>query len=601
MNSTQFHIYNASAGSGKTYTLVKEYLKILFSDDLVHHFKQMLAVTFTNKAVYEMKERILTSLSAFSEDDAVVRPPDMLAALAGELEVSVETLQRRARNVLKHILHNYAFFDIVTIDKFNHRIIRAFAYDLKLPSNFEVALDTVPLLEEAVDNLIYKAGEDTLLTKALVDFAVEKADDDKSWDIAIDLREIAQLLLEENHYEHVEQLRERTLNDFLALGRRLKSTIKKQESAIKAGAESVLELLEANGLEASDFSRGTLPNHFKKMAVLDFNGLYANKLAENLAEAAVYPKTLPEDKAFAIDALLPELSKAYHRLKKAVFNVKFLRNFYKNIVPLSLLNAVRNELEALKEERNMVLISEFNSIISKAIANQPAPFIYERLGEKYRHYFIDEFQDTSQMQWDNLKPLIGNALESETLAGQRGTLYIVGDAKQAIYRWRGGKPEQFIDLYRCQNPFQVEKAVTVLPKNRRSFSEIVAFNNGFFSHISEFLTHPGYRDLYKNRSFQETGDKMGGMVSLSFIAKDDGDAAYCGEVLRYIRQAVAQGFAYNDICVLTRKRSEGVTVADYLLEQGVKIVSSETLLLKNNPKVDFLINLLLCLLYPHDK
>ncbi|MEM9686757.1 MAG: UvrD-helicase domain-containing protein, partial [Bacteroidota bacterium] len=463
MGLTAFQIYNASAGSGKTYTLVKDYLKLLLADNLAHHVKHVLAVTFTNKAVYEMKARVISNLSAFADKGVIEVPSELCLALCKELNINVITLHQRASKVLKYILYNYALFDIVTIDKFNHRLIKAFAYDLKIPSNFEVALDTELLLEEAVDNLIYKAGSDEVLTKLMVDFAIEKADDDKNWDIAIDLKKIAQLLLEENHYEHVEALKDITIYDFLVLGESLRSAIRKQTGILKVDAEGVLALLKKNHLEVSDFSRGTLPNHFKKIALENFNGLYNNKLEENLATGKLYAKTLQEEKASRIDALLPELTIAYHRLKKAVFHLKFLQNFYKNIVPLSLLNAIKNELEFLKAEQNVVLISEFNSIISKAIANQPAPFIYERLGEKYRHYFIDEFQDTSQMQWRNLKPLISNALESETLRGEQGTLCIVGDAKQAIYRWRGGNPEQFIRLYGDHNPFQVEKEVISLP------------------------------------------------------------------------------------------------------------------------------------------
>ena len=422
----------------------------------------------------------------------------------------------------------------------------------------------------------------------------------KSWDIAIDLKKIAQLLLEENHYERVEALKDKTIYDFLALGESLRSAIKTQTEMIKTDAEGVLALLKKNELEVSDFARGTLPNHFKKMTLEDFNGLYNNKLEENLATGKLYAKTLSEEKASRIDALLSELTMAYHRLKKAVFHLKFLQNFYKNIVPLSLLNAIKNELESLKAEQNVVLISEFNSIISKAIANQPAPFIYERLGEKYRHYFIDEFQDTSQMQWRNLKPLISNALESETLRGEQGTLCIVGDAKQAIYRWRGGDPEQFIRLYGDHNPFQVEKEVISLPRNYRSFDTIVEFNNEFFQHIASFLTNSDHRDLYENKSSQEVNAKKGGKISLNFIPKEADDDTYCQLVLKYIQEIIEQGFAYHDICILTRTRKEGVTVAKYLLEHTVPIVSSETLLLKNNAKIDFLINLMHYVLRPDD-
>ncbi len=602
MSSTSFQVYNASAGSGKTHTLVKEYLTILLTDDVLHPFKHILAVTFTNKAVHEMKERILLHLNAFSEETVLQDPSPMFTALCDALHIDADTLRKRARKVLKHILHNYAFFDVVTIDTFNHRILKTFAYDLRLPSNFEVALDTGLLLEEAVDNLIYKAGEDELLTKTLVDFAVEKADDDKSWDIALDLKKTAQLLLEEAHYEHLEQLKGKSLHDFRKLNTDLRAEIRKEEAKLRAGAEAVLHQIEAQQLETSDFLRGTLPNHFKKIAAGELSRLYDNKLGENLAEGKVYTKSLSAAKAERIDALLPELTVAYHQLKKAVFHLKFLQNFYRNTVPLSLLNSIKNELETIKEEQNLVLISEFNSIISKTIAKQPAPFIYERLGEKYRHYFIDEFQDTSRMQWENLKPLIGNALESETLYGKRGTLCVVGDAKQAIYRWRGGKPEQFMNLYRDHNPFYVEKEVISLPRNYRSFDAVVNFNNEFFKHIASLFTHPDHFDLYHNKSAQETNAKKGGAVTLAFMDKETAnEEGYCEQVLNYIQQATAQGFSYSDICILTRKRKEGVQVARYLSEQGIRIVSSETLLLKNSPKINFLIHVIRFSLHPNNK
>src|SRR5690606_34857512 len=158
----------------------------------------------------------------------------------------------------------------------------------------------------------------------------------------------------------------------------------------------------------------------------------------------------------------------------------------KNITPLSVLNAINNSLKELKEEDDLLLISEFNSLISNEIKNQPAPFIYERIGEKFKHYFINEFQDTSKLQWENMVPLIDNALSGENLKGETGSAMIVGDAKQAIYRWRGGKAEQFIDLYTDGNPFFVQKSVYNLPANYRSLKQIVNFNNSFFNHLSTY-------------------------------------------------------------------------------------------------------------------
>ena len=192
MRETSFKIYNASAGSGKTYTLAKEYLRILLSSK--EGYRQILAITFTNKAVNEMKDRILNSLFDFSQTQALEDPSPMFTALISELHISPNELQERSKHTLKKILHNYAFFDISTIDKFTHRLIRTFAKDLKLPQNFEVVLDTALLLDEAVGRLISKAGVDQQLTKVLLDFALEKIDDDKKrFDRLVELNVKAQV------------------------------------------------------------------------------------------------------------------------------------------------------------------------------------------------------------------------------------------------------------------------------------------------------------------------------------------------------------------------------------------------------------------------
>ncbi|NER14306.1 UvrD-helicase domain-containing protein [Leptobacterium flavescens] len=602
MQDTPFKIYNASAGSGKTFTLVKEYLKILLQTSYQDSFKQVLAITFTNKAVNEMKERIIKNLEEFSNPSILEKPSPMFSGLAKELGLTEVNLMERSEKILKRILHNYAFFDVVTIDKFNHRLLRTFAFDLKLPMNFEVALDTELLIEEAIDQLIFKAGTEEKLTKVLVDFALEKADDDKSWDIAIDLKKVASLLLNENHSSALQSVKNETLDDFLQLNALLRKKIKAQEHFIKKSGQEVLELLQVNGLEIDDFSRGMLPAHFKKIASGKLDGLYNNKLGENIAEGKVYNKTLDPGKKAAIDGLLPELQQIYLSIRNAVFNLKFLQNFYKNSTPLSLLNAIQAELEIIKDEQNLLLISEFNSIISDVIVHEPAPFIYERIGEKYRHYFIDEFQDTSEMQWNNLIPLVSNALESETLSGKRGSLLIVGDAKQAIYRWRGGKAEQFIDLYNCENPFQVEKMVENLPVNYRSCEEIVSFNNDFFKHISAYLTKEDYRDLFFSKSHQKPNQQKGGYVQIDFIdKKEEEDTQYCQLVLNRIKDLIAEGYRYNDICILTRKKKHGLVLSNFLLENEIDIISSESLLLKSHPKIGFLINLIRHTLQPQSR
>ncbi len=602
MQLTPYKIYSASAGSGKTFTLVKDYLSIILSSGFNSNFRQLLAITFTNKAVNEMKQRILESLYEFSRTKDAQSGSALFKILLSDLNISAQQLQIKSEKTLKQILHNYAFFDVSTIDKFTHRIIRTFAKDLKLPQNFEVVLDTDILLDEAVSRLISKAGADKKLTGVLVDFALEKIDDAKSWDIAFDLNNIGKLLFNENHYPHLKALDKKTIDDFIKLKKSLKAEQHKLQIEAKNVAGNVLEYIGECGLEYTDFPRQTLPNHFKKINEGVFNpaSLYNNKLEENLEKGHILKSgfNLPSDEVAST------LLAKYLDLKQLIYSIAFYKNAYSNTVPLTILNAIQQELQSLEQERDLLPISSFNRIISNEINNQPAPFIYERLGEKYRHYFIDEFQDTSEMQWNNLVPLISNALESEDEQGQRGSLFLVGDAKQAIYRWRGGRAEQFLNLISLNSqPFVVAPEVSDLPVNYRSRPEIVDFNNAFFTNTAAYLNNPEYHDLFMAGNRQHSNTDNGGLVQISFLEEEEDktiDEIYCENVLKSINKVLNEAYAYRDICILTRKRKQGVLISDFLMQNNIPLVSSETLLLKRNSKVNFLLCLLRHCIQPLD-
>ncbi|TWO33812.1 AAA family ATPase [Seonamhaeicola sediminis] len=597
LKNNAFTIYNASAGSGKTFTIVKEYLKILLKSENPLKFKHILAITFTNKAVAEMKARIIETLKQFSDKNILTHPNSMFKVLCNELEMAPNIVHNKSKNILETIIYNYAAFDISTIDGFTHKIIRTFAHDLKLSMNFEVDLDEEALLNEAVDSLIAKAGTHDTITNVLVDFAIEKADDDKSWDIALDFNKIAKLLVNENNIPYIQTLAHKTLNDFKVLKAQLKKDILTTENTIIKHAKSVLNLIDESGLEHKDFSRSTLPNHFKKVSQLNLNGLYNNKLEENIRERnGIYTTKLNPVLADTIDAILPQIEVAYNTVKSLVYHHSFLKNFYKNITPLSVLSAINNELSIIKQEQNKMLISEFNTIISNEIKDQPTPFIYERIGEKFRHYFIDEFQDTSEKQWGNLIPLINNSLSSEN-----GSAMIVGDAKQAIYRWRGGKAEQFIGLFNTDNPFNAEKNIENLPTNYRSFKEIVNFNNNFFKYLAaQVFSNKTYEELYE-KGGQNSFLEDSGYVEVSFLdfeKNDDIDEQYCNAVLNKINTCIKTGFHLKDLCVLVRKKKEGVAVANYLSEHKIPIISSETLLISSSQEVNFIADVLKLLIQP---
>ena len=603
-----FSIYDASAGSGKTYALVKEYLKIILSASKNDAYRNILAITFTNKAVHEMKSRIVGSLSEFAKELPEIpnqKAQDLMLDLSIDLELSIPQIKTKAQSIIKHIIHNYAAFDISTIDKFTHKVIRAFAHDLNLPVTFEVTLDTENLLTEAVDALIAQAGEDAILTKLLIDFTLEKADDDKSWDISQEIFSTGKLVLNENNREEISQFQDKSIEDFGIIKTKLKNACEllAEESSILA--KSIFSIIDQNGIDQKSFSAGHFPNHLTTIQLKKFNN--ANKKYHEFDDIKILKAAKDRD---SIESVIPEFLSILDLVYKNYEKYDFYKAFLKNITPLSLLNTISNEFAKIQKEQNTLSISEFNAIIHSEIQNQPAPFIYERLGERYRHFFIDEFQDTSEMQWQNLIPLIDNALSGE-IEGEKGTLMIVGDPKQSIYRWRGGKAEQFIELSKDKNPFNnPDKKQFTLGTNYRSYSEVVEFNNEFFKFLSNEFTDLDYKDLYKNHSHQKNNEKLGGYVNISFIPKAEAkkeeeelvekEAQFLAATLATIQKVKSQGFEYQEIVILTRKRKQGIAVANYLTEQGIPLLSSETLLIQSATEVKFIINLLKYLRNPSD-
>ena len=221
MQSPSFSIYDGSAGSGKTYTLVKEYLKIILSSPRNDAYRNILAITFTNKAVHEMKSRIVGSLSEFAKETPSAKAVDLMEDLSRDTGLSIIQLKVKSQNIIKHLIHNYAAFDISTIDKFTHKVIRAFAHDLNLPMTFDVTLDTENLLVEAVDAIIAQAGQDETLTKLLIDFTMEKTDDDKSWDVSREILETGRLVLNENNRNEILHFNEKTIEEFVEIKKKM--------------------------------------------------------------------------------------------------------------------------------------------------------------------------------------------------------------------------------------------------------------------------------------------------------------------------------------------------------------------------------------------
>jgi len=599
--ASSFQVYNASAGSGKTFTLVKEYLKVVLNSDDRYTFQSILAITFTNKAAAEMKERILSNLQLFSEGNE----NDVLQKIIEETSLDKETIQLRSRLALEAILHNYSAFAITTIDSFTHKIIKSFAFDLGLNLNFEVELDSETLLNQAVAILISKIGIENDVTTTLIDFSLEKAKEDKSWDISHDLNDFAKILLNDEDAKHFKTLNSKTISDFTSLKKKLTKNQKDLKSRFTEIGEKGLSIIGSINLKHNDFYYSLLPKHFLSLSTPEKAKFFdESKLKQRIEENMFYAKSKSDEIKASIEGILPELLELYTESEKLYEQYTLNQLVLKSIIPLAVLTKINSELSTIKEENNIRLISEFNQLISNNIKEEPAPFIYERIGQKFMHYFIDEMQDTSVLQWQNLIPLIDNALSQEN-----SNLLLVGDGKQAIYRWRGGKAEQFIKLGsenqndKRANPFQTHKEIKGLDTNYRSYSEIIDFNNSFFQFVSSYFKNPMYQQLFVEGNTQKSTKKIGGFVSIDFLEKEtdkeENELKYAKKVLETIER-LDPDFSRKEVCVLVRKKKEGVTIANYLSENGVNIVSSETLLIQNSKKVNFIIDVLQVIQHPKD-
>lgn len=607
MPGQNFVVYKSSAGSGKTFTLVREYLKIVLQNpDL---FRNVLAITFTNKAANEMKERVVRYLVELASPDR--RKSDhviqhLTEQLTGALKMTEEQIGERAQKVLNLILHQYSEFSVSTIDSFTHRVIRTFAHDLEIPMNFEVELESETMLEEAIDELISLAGTDPKLTRILVSFVENKAEDELNWQIEKDLNEFGKALLNEDSIEFVSALRQYDLDVFVEIRRKLYLWKSQLEQKLREMARDMLRIADKVGLDydavfqkkkgvltyleglGSDGSEVALPNSFARKC-LETGEWLGSKVSSEIQSKfeAVKPDLLGKG-----NDVIALVDKEYPRYSVC-------RLLLQNLYSTALLGEIEKILYTNCQEQNKVLISEFNRRISGIVREQPAPFIYERLGERYQHYLIDEFQDTSVLQWHNLLPLVENALASHRLN------LVVGDAKQAIYRWRAGDARQFEMLPRIlsdsSDPIlkNRERALVEhfkeenLDKNHRSSPVIVNFNNRFFREIVTLLPD-GHNEPYTRVAQDPARKQKPGMVHIEIIRKDEEtDLSYFDQVLNktleFIVEIRSDGYPLKDIAVLCRENKKAAAIAAFLIRNGINVISSESLLLTQSENVNFMV------------
>ncbi|MEH0007415.1 MAG: UvrD-helicase domain-containing protein [Flavobacteriales bacterium] len=597
-------LYNASAGSGKTHTLVEEYLKITLRSEDPYAFRRILAITFTNKAANEMKSRILHALHTFSQQGMRRGSgdlPPLFTAVQSESDICADRLISRAQRVLTALVHDYSNFHIRTIDGFNHRVIRSFAKDLDIPGNFEVELDTDRLVSAISDRVLRRIGQDDFITAALIRFSEQKLGEAKSWQLRRDLKTVVQTLFEEKSYQVLQRLAAKEKADFIALRDRLvrQSTAFKTEME-KLGGDA-LELIARAGIAPCEWAGGRngIAKYFSYLKDFRIGKLIPTpSVQKNVARDRWRSARAGPDFTVRFgpikDGLLRLYDKAQKRLERGYPSLLKNRLILNNFAVFSLIHSFQSTLEAIEEEESILPIAQFNTAISRVVRESPTPFIYERLGERFQYFFIDEFQDTAAMQFDNLLPLL-----EEALSKPDGRVALMGDPKQSIYRWRGANPEGMLELADQKKPYPIR--VEPLDYNYRSRQAIVDFNNRFFRFAGGKLRLPECRACYANVA-QKT-EKAGGYVEIRLskhYANRIFEPAQLLEIKEIILDLRQRGFALSDICIPLRFKREISALADFLMQNDIRVATAESLLLQNNPQIRLLHCLLQIVQQPDD-
>lgn len=473
-------IYRASAGSGKTFNLARDYITLLHSNtESGKIYRRILAVTFTNKATEEMKSRILKELHALSSsEDSKYRDH-----LIENWKMSADQVNRKAGELLASILNDYSSFSISTIDKFFQQIIRAFAREIGVNGAYQLELDNAQVLDQATDNLFIDLdlSEHNQLIQWLTQFAEEEIEKGESWNLRRQIQNFGYEIFKESYQHKAEQTKEKLreksfLNNYKG---KLNQIVQDYEKKLKIQGEKALTILNQYGLVPEDFVKASASPVRKLRTYAQGKPEYLktfSELAEDVQKCYA-KKTDPGTKTRIEDAYANGLQECFIQINKLIeeeiIPYNSARIVLRNLHTLGILTDLAIEVRKLTADENIMLISDSNLLLNQIIDNSESPFIYEKTGVRIDHYLIDEFQDTSSLQWLNFKPLILNSLS----AGYDNLL--VGDIKQSIYRWRNSdwmllKDKVYKDLAGYDI---VNKNLQV---NYRSEREIIEFNNQFF-------------------------------------------------------------------------------------------------------------------------
>lgn len=582
-------VYKASAGSGKTFTLAVEYIKMLVRNPSA--YRQILAVTFTNKATAEMKERILGQLYGIWKEDPQSNP--YLEKVTEELQMSPTEIRKQAGKALGLMTHDYGRFRIETIDSFFQSVMRNLARELNLSPNLEITLDDSEVLSDAVDTLIDNLTVKSPLLVWIMQFIEERIADDKHWNVSNEIKSFGRNIFNEIYIERGKELRKKLQDpQYIASYRKkIRDLQEEYEDQLMGFPEQFDSLLSEHHLQSTDLKGGSrgISNYFNKLRNKifsdDIRNVTVGKCLINPEEWSTKTSSRRADIIeLAQEELIPLLTTAEEFREKLGYKINSCILSLQQIFKVGLLGSIDEEMRRQNHEHNRFLLADTSALLHDLMQDSDATFVFEKIGSNLHNVMIDEFQDTSRLQWDNFKLLLLECLSQ----GEESLL--VGDVKQSIYRWRNGDwtilngLNDHIDYF----PLQVKS----LKVNRRSETNIITFNNKFFTAAAQWYnnlyrqTHDtdcesllhAYRDVEQASPHPDAPAQ--GYVSVTFIAKDedkDYDTLTLEALATQIKNLIDQGLTQHDLTILIRKNKSIPIIADYFEKNypEYRIISDE--------------------------
>ncbi|MGE8554293.1 MAG: UvrD-helicase domain-containing protein [Chryseobacterium jejuense] len=555
-----YTVINASAGSGKTYALVQRLLMIcLRYPNQQQSIRNILALTFTNKAANEMKERILSWLGNFSASNYVENTDLINIQKAFEeqgLKITIDELHHRSKRLLDYILHNYSTLNIGTIDRFNSRLVRSFSYELGLAKNFNLEIEAEPFLIEAVDKMLDQIGENDTISNSFMDYVDYSLENNERINLNKNLYDSAKEFVKDIHYEHLKN------NDSFddANYENIKNTLRKEIVLNKKlGTElaaASIELFKSKNIEIEDFAQGkngiggfftkVIDFYQQKRAGFPFPTTQEESVINNYRKGA---SSKSKHKEAEILEILDQLIENRMKLILLYIETQKKEKILSALLPLKVNKDIQDELKKIEEENDLVLLSKFNILINENLKNEPSAFIYEKVGAQFQHYFFDEFQDTSELQWQNFVPLRDHSVSTEYTS-----FTLVGDPKQSIYRFRGGESKLMLDIINKKEFSPKEADLLVLKDNWRSARNIVQFNNELYQYHSLELEEE-HKNIFGADAEQTPKSKIDGRVKVNLIENLTNDEFYddtSESMKKDIQECLDNGFKFSDITILCR-------------------------------------------------